>query len=121
MSTFLRKFLLVFLMACIPLQGIAMQTGAFAHQGISDQAAPSHDEMGASHDCCPHDMPAPDQTTHSAAGDCSHCPLCGATLTPSVILHLGVNSVAALHPAPAPHLTRFYPEQPKRPPLARLS
>ncbi|MBS4098935.1 MAG: hypothetical protein KGZ83_19095 [Sulfuricella sp.] len=118
MSDFLRKFILVFLIACIPLQGFAMQARMHAPQGMADSELSL---SAAAHDCCPHDMSDMStghaQPSHTLGGECSHCPLCGVSLTSSLFLFQEVTAAAILHAAPLPHLSRFYPEQPQRPPL----
>lgn len=124
MSRFLNKFLLIFLMACIPLQGVAMQVKAAAHQDmVSGPAMDMHGDMADEHDCCPHDQanndPAP--APHSLGGECNHCPLCSVSAPPSELLPLVSEGSPALHPTPASHLSSFYPEFPQRPPLARIS
>lgn len=119
MSKYLSKFLLIFLIACIPLQGYAMQAKMVAHQEMQDHTMLQHGDMGMTHDCCPHDAPpGHDQHAPSLGGDCSHCPLCGVSLVPTLLPALDAPAVALLHPAPPHHVTRIYPEQPQRPPLS---
>lgn len=125
MSSPLRKLILLFLIACLPLQGLAAGVKALAHheQQASGHAMsmdmPMDDAMAgmAGHGCCPHDDTAPAQPANSC-GDGSHCPLCHVSVTPTVILPLPANGNTPLHPAPPQSVSRFYPEQPQRPPLA---
>lgn len=129
MSKFLSKFVLIFLMACIPLQGIAMQVKAAAQRdAVAGLAMAMHGDIADSHDCCPpghadqaqmdHDehSPAPH---HSAGGECSHCPLCSVSAPPAALPPLVSDGSPALYPTPALHLSSFYPELPQRPPLVR--
>lgn len=123
MSSPLRKLILLFLIACLPLQGLAAGIKALAHHG--EQTAHHAmdmpmDDGSAGHDCCPHDDGSPAQPMN-ACGDGSHCPLCHVSVTATVILPLFTNGNSTFHPAPPPSISRFYPEQPQRPPLARIA
>ena len=123
MSAFLRKLILLLLIACLPLQGMAMCVKALTHH---DQQASHHamsmpmDGDMAGHDCCPHDDSSPAQPQNSC-GDGSHCPLCHVSITPTVILPLFTSGNPTLYPAPLQSISLFYPEQPQRPPLNRVS
>lgn len=125
MSAPLRKFILLLLIACLPLQGLAMGVKALAqHEQASHAMTMSMDgdmaghDIIASHDCCHHDDASPAHPMNSC-GDGIHCSLCNVSVTSSVILPLLATGAAALYPAPPLSVSRFYPEQPKRPPLAR--
>ncbi|TAL20931.1 MAG: hypothetical protein EPN94_12755 [Nitrospirae bacterium] len=133
MSAPLRKFILLLLIACLPLQGLAMGVKALAHKQAGyamtmpmDGDMTGHDMAGhdmashdmASHDCCHHDDASPAHPMNSC-GDGAHCSLCNISVTSSVILPLLATGAAALYPAPPLSVSRFYPEQPQRPPLAR--
>jgi len=120
MLKFLSNFLLMFLIACIPLQGYAMQVRMSAHQEMQNHAVPQHGDMEMTHDCCPHDTSlSHDQPAPSLGGDCSHCPLCGVSLVPALLPPLVAPAAATQYPAPPHHVTRIYPEQLQRPPLSR--
>lgn len=117
----LRKLILLLLIACLPMQGMAMCVMSVAHH--EQQTSPHTMQMGgdmAGHDCCPHDDSSPAQPQNSC-GDGSHCPLCHVSVTPTVILPLLGNGDPALYPAPLLSISLFYPEQPQRPPLNRVS
>jgi hypothetical protein len=120
----LRKLILLFLIACLPLQGLAAGVKALAHpeqqQSSHHAMAMTMDDDMAEHGCCPHDDTTPAQPMNSC-DDGHHCPLCHVSVTPTVILQLLANADLTLHPAPALSISRFYPEQPQRPPLSHNS
>ena len=122
MSAPLRKLILLFLIACLPLQGLAAGFKALAQHGeqASAMSMTMDGDMAAMHDCCPHDDGAPVQPQNSC-GDGHHCPLCHVSITPAVILPLLANGNPTLYPAPPLSISRFYPELPQRPPLAPLA
>ena len=124
MSASLRKLILLLLIACLPLQGLAMGIKVPARHGLPAHAMtmPMDDDMAggdmAGHDCCHHDDSTPAHPMNSC-GDGTHCSLCNVSVTPDVILPLLAIGNFALYPAPPQSVSRFYPEQPQRPPLAR--
>lgn len=126
MSAALRKLILLFLIACLPLQGLAAGVKALAQQQqpAHEMAMPMDDEMAGMHGCCQHghddESSSPAQPANSC-GDGTHCPLCSISVTPTAILPLASNANPTLHPAPLQYISRFYPELPQRPPLSRLS
>jgi len=122
MSAPLRKLILLLLIACLPLQGVAAGIKALAHhqQPAHQMTMPMDEDMAGMHGCCPHDNGdhAPSQPLN-ACGDGIHCPLCAISVSPAPILPLAANANPTLHPALLQHISRFYPEQPQHPPLAR--
>jgi len=119
----LRKLILLFLIACLPLQGLAAGIKGLAHQqqAAHEMVMQMDDGMAGMHGCCHHDHDAPPPDQSNSCGDGVHCPLCSISITPSVTLPLTINGNTALHPAPLQFISRFYPELPQRPPLTRLS
>ncbi|MFA7241310.1 MAG: hypothetical protein WC091_14460 [Sulfuricellaceae bacterium] len=124
MSAPLRKFILLLLIVGLPLQGLAMGVKALAQHGQADHAMTlSMDDDTAGHDmadhgCCHHDDASPAHPMNSC-GDGTHCSLCNLSVTSPVVLPLLATGDAALYPAPLLSVSRFYPEQPQRPPLVR--
>lgn len=114
MTDFLRKFILLLLIACLPLQGLAVGLKMQAQHERAGHTMVMADDM-TEHDCCSHNDANPAQ---NSCGEITHCSLCSVTVTPGVILPLLTSGDAALYPAPTPSISHFYPEQPQRPPLA---
>jgi hypothetical protein len=122
MSDALRKLVLLFLIACLPLQGLAAGVMALSHHGRQtaqhDMSTPMDGDM---HGCCHHDHDTSPAQPQSSCGDGAHCPLCNVLLVPDTPLMLGTAGNSSLYPTSSPHISLFYPEQPQRPPLVRLS
>jgi hypothetical protein len=123
MLSFVRRFILLLLIAGLPLQGYAMQIGMVEHQGMHDHVMSVQEPSLDEHGCCPHDMRQHGEPADQSVpqGDCSHCPLCGTSLPVSPTSAAERNSTAILHPATEPAVSDFYPDLPQRPPLSLLS
>lgn len=125
MPATLRKLILLLLIACLPLQGLAAGVKSLAHPGQQDgkHAMATDGEMAAMHGGCHGQQDNHDASpAHplSPCGDGAHCPLC-SVIPPAVTPAKLSGCAPALYPAPASYISLFYPEQPQRPPLSRLS
>jgi ABC-type nickel/cobalt efflux system permease component RcnA len=114
----MRSIVLILLMLWLPLQGVAAavmpfckhQAGAAAHQAADQHVHHGH-----------HHGDEPDTASQSFA--CDDCGTCHLACTPGVPVSattLGLPrkaELAAFDPSPP---IRHIPEQPKRPPLARV-
>ncbi len=122
----LRKLILLLLIASLPLQGVAAGVKALAPHG---QPAEGHvmamdGEMAVMHGGCHGQQDNHDASpAHplSPCGDGAHCPLCNVSIPPAVAPAKLSGDAPALYPAPALHISLFYPELPQRPPLSRFS
>jgi len=117
MIEILRKSLLLFLIACLPLQGLAVGLKVQTqHEHAGNHMTMADDIM--EHDCCSFNDENPAQ---KSCGDSTHCALCSVTVPPGVILPVPTSGDTTLYPAPAPTISHFYPEQPQRPPLVSIA
>lgn len=103
------------IMFLIALLGLPVQAVAAATMGLCDH---DHAALGQGHDAT-HGHGAHD--TDGSTGNCDEsapCHHCTALALPCTSLETGTATVASHTPASSSHRFRFFPEQPKRPPLA---
>jgi hypothetical protein len=123
----LRRLILCFLIAWLPIQGIAVAAMPFCkHERCGADAGP-HQIVPAAHELHQHGRQGAEPDQHTgvagiACNDCSACHLaCGSSMLCADIVIFEIHAQHALHPRAAalPHF--FFPDQPSRPPLSAIA
>jgi len=119
MSAAIKQFVLMLLIAVLPLQVLAAIVAPLCKQGIATSVVAVADHTQHDGDHHDHDAPVPGHEHPSMAGDhgSDHCGAGCASAIPMMSAGLAPAATAERSWFAAAHRSGFIPEQPQRPPL----
>jgi hypothetical protein len=120
---YLRRLILCFLIAWLPIQGIAVAAVPFCKHERCGAKAGSHQILPAGHS---HHAQGVERDQYTgvagiACNDCSACHFaCGSSMLSADVVVFEIHAQHALHPRAAALSYLFFPEQPSPPPLTAI-